>query len=151
MDAGHDVTACDIAPQSCQVPCVGCDLNQSFSDRFTCYDSVTAIEMLEHIENPRHIFRECSKILRPGGKIVLSTPNASGLHSRVKFLATGRFAQFDDEQYNSIGHIRLITYWELDKMLREAGFVIRVTTYFDHHDYLPRTLVESSSWAERCF
>lgn len=141
-DEGYEVTACDIAPEICQVPCIRADLNDSFSERLGCFDAVSAIEMLEHIENPRHIFRECGRLLHAGGKIILSTPNASGLHSRVKFLATGRFAQFDDEQYTAIGHIRPITFWELDKMLREAGFAIRVTTFFDHHDYLPRTLGE---------
>lgn len=142
MDAGYEVTACDIVPELCQVPCASADLNDSFSNRFSGFDAVSAIEMLEHIENPRHIFRECCKLLRPGAKIILSTPNASGLHSRVKFLATGRFAQFDDEQYNAIGHIRPITFWELDKMLEEAGFAIRTTTFFDHHDYFPQTLGE---------
>lgn len=142
MDAGYNVTACDIAPEVCQVPCTRADLNESFSERFAGFDAVSAIEMLEHIENPRHIFRECRKLLKPGGKIILSTPNASGLHSRVKFFATGRFAQFDDEQYNEIGHIRPITFWELDKMLKEAGFEIGDTSFFDHYDNVPRTLGE---------
>jgi len=143
-DAGYDVSASDIDPGKCEVACLDIDLNQDFAEHFTgtSIDAVSCIEMLEHIENPRHIFRGAAKMLDKDGVLILSTPNASGLHSRVKFLATGRFAQFDDEQYNSIGHIRPITFWELDKMLKETGFEIAETRFFNHYDMVPRTLGE---------
>jgi SAM-dependent methyltransferase len=143
-DFGYSVTACDIYPEVCQVPCKRVDLNRPFSEVFgtALFDAVTAIEMLEHLENQRHIFREANKVLPIGGKLMLSTPNASGLHSRLKFLFTGRFAMFDDDQYCDIGHIRPLTYWEIEKSLTEAGFAVQSITFHNHYDAIPRTVGE---------
>jgi 2-polyprenyl-3-methyl-5-hydroxy-6-metoxy-1,4-benzoquinol methylase len=143
-DHGYDVVACDLYPERCKVPCQEVDLDDEFSHAFGAepFDAITAIEMLEHVENPRHTLRESNKILRQGGSLVLSTPNASGLHSRVKFLFTGRFAQFDDEQYRNIGHIRPLTFWELEKMLTESGFKIEKVLFYNHFDSIPRTAGE---------
>lgn len=142
-DNNYATTACDIRPDLCLVPCRHVDLNQPFSTQFAAeFDAVSAIEMLEHVENPRHIVRESNRLLKLHGKLILSTPNASGLHSRVKFLFTGRFAQFDDQQYNAIGHIRPLTYWELDKILTEAGFAILAVSFHSNYDLIPRTLGE---------
>jgi ubiquinone/menaquinone biosynthesis C-methylase UbiE len=152
-DAGYEVTACDIDPIKCRVPCERVDLNLAFADRFgpDSFEAVTAIEMLEHIENPRHIFREANRLLKPGGWIVLSTPNASGLHSRVKFLVTGRFAMFDDTQYHGIGHITPLTYWQLEKSLDEAGFTIRNVSFKNNYDLIPRTAGEVVKLAASTF
>jgi SAM-dependent methyltransferase len=142
-DHGYATTACDIRPDLCMVPCTRLDLNDAFSTQFAPeFDAVTAIEMLEHVENPRHIAREANRLMKPGGKLIFSTPNASGLHSRVKFLFTGRFAQFDDHQYNAIGHIRPLTHWELDKILTEAGFSTLSVSFHNNYDLIPRTIGE---------
>ena len=138
---GFDVTACDIDPERCEIDCLKIDLNEPFAETIgQTADAVTCIEVLEHVENPRHVLREAAKLLKPGGLLLLSTPNASGLHSRAKFLATGRFAMFDDGHYDRIGHIRPITWWELDKMLQETGFRTVSTRFYDHPGKLPRTL-----------
>ena len=97
---------------------------------------------MEHMENPRHVLREANSVLRDEGYLFLSTPNASGLHSRVKFLFVGRFAMFDDEQYHGIGHIRPLTYWELDKSLNESGFHIIQIFFHNNYDLIPKTLGE---------
>jgi SAM-dependent methyltransferase len=143
-DHGYEVIGCDLSPDLCPVPCLKVDLNKDFAhiigaDRF---DAVTAIELIEHLENPRHTFRETNRLLKDGGKLFITTPNASGLHSRVKFLFTGRFAMFDDEQYNGIGHMRPVTFWELDKMLSETGFAIRSLLFHSHQDNIPHTMGE---------
>lgn len=38
-------------------------------------DAIFCGELLEHLENPIHFLRECQKVLKKNGKIVLSTPN----------------------------------------------------------------------------
>jgi SAM-dependent methyltransferase len=142
-DAGYGVTATELHPEICRVPCIEMNLNDPFSGKLAGeFAAVTSIEMLEHIENPRHILRESNKLLQPNGHLVLSTPNASGTHSRVKFLLTGKFAQFDEEQYQSIGHITPITYWQMEKMLDESGFEIRDVSFHNHYTLLPHTLGE---------
>lgn len=42
------------------------------------FDLVTANMVLEHVEEPAALFREVSRVLAPGGRFVVHTPNASG-------------------------------------------------------------------------
>jgi SAM-dependent methyltransferase len=44
--------------------------------RSECFDSVVSIETLEHVANPARFLDELRRVLRPGGLLVLSTPNA---------------------------------------------------------------------------
>jgi SAM-dependent methyltransferase len=41
--------------------------------------AVVAIETIEHLENPRALLREMARIVRPGGWIVVTTPNQLSL------------------------------------------------------------------------
>jgi 2-polyprenyl-3-methyl-5-hydroxy-6-metoxy-1,4-benzoquinol methylase len=43
------------------------------------YDAVTMFETIEHVRSPRLVLHQAAKILRPGGLLVLSTPNIGGL------------------------------------------------------------------------
>ncbi|HEY5624516.1 MAG TPA: methyltransferase domain-containing protein [Gammaproteobacteria bacterium] len=52
-------------------------------------DVALAIEVVEHIDGHETLFREISRVLRPGGIFLFSTPNILSLKSRVMFLFTG--------------------------------------------------------------
>ena len=39
------------------------------------FDVVTCLEMLEHVPSPRTVIAACTKLVRPGGDIFLSTIN----------------------------------------------------------------------------
>jgi len=152
----YDVTACDVSSKTCMVPCVEANLNEQFSSKFgsSQFDAITCLEVLEHVENPRHVLRESRKLLKDGGKFILSTPNASGLYSRLKFFFTGRFTMFDDRDYHGSGHIRPLTYWEIGKILDENGFRIERTLFYDVTPILPRTAgdaIKRLSWIFRPF
>jgi SAM-dependent methyltransferase len=43
------------------------------------FDAVTARHVIEHIREPVGFLRECWRILRPGGRLVLVTPNVASL------------------------------------------------------------------------
>jgi len=53
------------------------------------FDHVTLVETLEHIfeEDRARAIAECRRVLRPGGRIVLSTPNHASLVERAKRVA----------------------------------------------------------------
>ena len=38
-------------------------------------DTVVCLELLEHVANPVQLLQECQRVLKPAGKIILSTPN----------------------------------------------------------------------------
>jgi 2-polyprenyl-3-methyl-5-hydroxy-6-metoxy-1,4-benzoquinol methylase len=62
-------------------------------------DVVAAIETIEHLENPRAFYRELSRILKPGGWLVVTTPNQLSILSLLSLATTGRFVAFQDEAY----------------------------------------------------
>lgn len=39
------------------------------------YDVAIAVDVLEHVEEPNELFRKCKELLRPGGILILTTPN----------------------------------------------------------------------------
>ena len=47
------------------------------------FDAVTLIELVEHLREPRALLAECRRILRPGGVVMLTTPNAASWTARV--------------------------------------------------------------------
>jgi 2-polyprenyl-3-methyl-5-hydroxy-6-metoxy-1,4-benzoquinol methylase len=47
------------------------------------FDAVTLSHVIEHVPDPVQTLAECRRILKPGGKLVLFTPNASSLSHRV--------------------------------------------------------------------
>jgi 2-polyprenyl-3-methyl-5-hydroxy-6-metoxy-1,4-benzoquinol methylase len=108
-DASYSVTACDLETRTdrFEFPCQVVDLNQNFGLAFgnAEFDAVSIVEVIEHLENPRHIFRQVKSLLKKGGIVLLTTPNASGLYSRLRFFFTGQMAMFNDDCYRGSGHI----------------------------------------------
>ena len=91
------------------------------------FDCVTATELIEHLENPRHLIRQCHDLLKPGGLLIVSTPNTTSSISLAQFVRTGEFRWFTPLQYRSDGHIMPILLPVLRHALEESGFVdIRV-------------------------
>ncbi len=43
------------------------------------YDVVTVFQVLEHVENPESFIKACINCLRPGGRLIISTPNMDGV------------------------------------------------------------------------
>lgn len=55
------------------------DLNKDKWDISGTYDTVLAAEIIEHIQNPTQFLKNCSKLLKKGGRMIVATPNATSL------------------------------------------------------------------------
>ena len=142
---GYDVTAVErYGPQfEAAVPLVDADLNEPFPFGDESFDSAMAIEILEHLENPRRFLRELARTLRPGGVAIVSTPNLTSVLSRFLFAASGQWDLFFNhtwrlrDPYSSLvhGHITPVTRWLLEHHARDAGFVVEGRGYSS--SYLP--------------
>lgn len=127
-DLGFRVTASDLFPESfkpTEVPFVAADLNGAFAAQWPQgFDAVMALEIVEHLENPREVLRQIRALLPVGGQLVLSTPNIANPVSQALFLRTGQFQWFRDIDYREQGHITPLSPWVLEKALQEAGFTL---------------------------
>lgn len=55
--------------------------NAGFSNN--SFDIVVMIDVAEHLEYPKEILKECYRVLKPGGLLVLDTPNEDSLINKI--------------------------------------------------------------------
>src|SRR5208282_6279036 len=90
---GFEVVSADLFPLSAGMPAprwVRADCNAPLPFRTGAFDGVLSREGIEHFESQAGFVRECARVLRPGGRIVLTTPNLMHLSARVSALLTGQ-------------------------------------------------------------
>ncbi|GAA0797103.1 hypothetical protein Sya03_51770 [Spirilliplanes yamanashiensis] len=64
-----------------------CDLDQGIPLPDASADLVYATEVIEHLTDPDLLVDECARVLRPGGRLVLTTPNLHAWFNRLLFPA----------------------------------------------------------------
>lgn len=97
------------------------------------FDAIVNIDGIEHIERQFDFILECRRVLRPGGHLIISTPNISALRSRWRYLATGFHNKgkvpLDEAHVTPWHHIALLSFPQLRYMLHRSGFrITEVTT-----------------------
>lgn len=85
------------------------------------YDVAIGMEVIEHVENPWEYTRFLLSLVKPGGVVMMTTPNTESIQSRIEFLLTGIFTHFGQGDYDSSGHINPLTYHELSLICRGVG------------------------------
>ncbi len=68
-------------------------------------DVVLCMQVFEHLENAFHFERECRRVLKPGGMLILSYPYGWSIQSRLKFLFKGNVIGYRMEN----SHINFLT------------------------------------------
>ncbi|WP_081084885.1 class I SAM-dependent methyltransferase [Burkholderia territorii] len=89
---GHDVVQADIHGYGGSVVA---DMEAPLPFQNDEFGAVTCLEGVEHVLNPVNLISELVRVTKQKGTIIVSTPNVSNLHSRLQFLFTGTFFQFD--------------------------------------------------------
>jgi SAM-dependent methyltransferase len=98
------------------------DLNEPFSDLFDKrFQLVTAIEIVEHLDNPRHVLREVHRLLADDGHALLTMPNVGHWAGRVRFFLRGEHLFFEEPEYEQ-RHISPVTDLHMHLMFSEIGF-----------------------------
>jgi len=136
---GYSVYCCDIDPSLFCVPGIEfkrADLNQSLPYPSASFNLITCIEGLEHLENPFNAIREFYRVLKPGGKVLISLPNYLNIERRFRFLVTGLFSKIPSpkrlgkERFDHLWmhHLMPLTYPILKLVLEHEGFKILSVT-----------------------
>jgi 2-polyprenyl-3-methyl-5-hydroxy-6-metoxy-1,4-benzoquinol methylase len=127
----RSVTAVDLAPRADRatppsVRWLAADLNDPLALDGASFDTIAAVEVIEHLENPRAVAREWFRLLRPGGALVMSTPNIESLRSLVSLALRGEHAAFTRPSYPA--HVTPMLAVDVRRALEEAGFAdVRIT------------------------
>lgn len=82
-------------------------------------DVVTAVETIEHLENPRAFLRELTRLCRPNGWVVVTTPNQLSLLSTLTLVAFGEFNAFRAGSYPA--HLTALLAVDLRRIAAECG------------------------------
>jgi len=95
-----------------------------FRDQFDC---VLITEVIEHVAHPDEFLRKAAAMVKPGGYVVMSTPNGRYfINNLPKFSDCPDPSVFESQQFkpNSDGHIFLLWPDEIEPLGIAAGLVL---------------------------
>jgi SAM-dependent methyltransferase len=136
LNHGYNVEAIEIRPDAFQVPDVpvhALDLQRDWAEELPQQvDGLVTLEVFEHLENPWHFARQCAAALRPGGVLVMSTPNIESSRSRIEFLLRAEFRFFGEQAYRKVGHVTSMTTQQIGWCFGQAGLEFVERSYCRH-------------------
>jgi 2-polyprenyl-6-hydroxyphenyl methylase/3-demethylubiquinone-9 3-methyltransferase len=86
-----------------------------YTDR--SFSLVTCLEVIEHVSLAEQLLEHIQRVLRPGGYLLLSTPNFAFLNNRLHYILGA-------QPLNEGVHLRFFTKRALESLLNRAAFEI---------------------------
>ena len=88
------------------------------------YDCVFMVEIIEHVESPFALLRKYAAQVKPGGYLVVTTPNVDSDLSRAWFFLKGRHWYFEEQRVADDGHITPVHQFQMRYMCEKLGLSI---------------------------
>jgi len=121
-----------------------CNLEEGIPYEDASFDLVYSGEVIEHIYNPDFMLEECRRVLKPGGLLIISTPNLQAWYNRILFLCGIQPLFYEVSTRSSmigagimrrvklrsvpIGHLRVFNHRGLTDLLKNEGFDVLAST-----------------------
>lgn len=123
----HNINCYDINTKQFKAPNIAVreiDANLPLSTNIDKkFDLIIAVEIIEHVYSSYNLLSELKQLLKPCGNIILSTPNIQSSLSRIIFMLTGNFHQFQNTDL-SYGHINPVSSFAVRNITNEIGVEI---------------------------
>jgi SAM-dependent methyltransferase len=122
--------ACDLIPASFEyegVACAKTNADGTLPFPNDHFDATVSIEVVEHVQDQFAFLRELARVTKPGGRVIVTTPNVLNMNSRLRTFLTGFPALFDplplahDDPRLLGGHIHPISPYFLAYVALRAG------------------------------
>jgi SAM-dependent methyltransferase len=110
------------------------------------FSVVSLLDVIEHVPDPLSELGETFRILRPGGWLILTTPNVKGLPQRVvkgqRWLTGRPFCPIDDVPWHLWGFTRS----SLARCVEKAGFAVQEIIWLEPSPLSTHEGAGSSRW-----
>lgn len=131
---GAHITPADINEEKPEYAQVDMEKPLPFNDQQ--FDAIVCAEGIEHILNPAELFKELARVVKPGGIIIITTPNVQSFFSRYQLLCTGYLYLFDpfdklpftEKEQRDRGHVSPVFYTQLRYYSEMYGLAVQRPT-----------------------
>ena len=111
----------DELKQNVDVAVIG-QIDETFTELKT-YDLILLLDVLEHLPDSTTTLRKLSKLLEPGGQVIVSVPNIAHLSVSVPLLLKRRF-NYQDSGILDRTHLRFFVEDTAIKLLNDANLIV---------------------------
>ncbi len=128
------------------------------------FDIVSLIDVIEHVDNPNEIIAQCVRLLKPGGRLLISTPDSQSIFAKILksnwwHVRVAHVGYFNKQNLNSLllNHSIQPVKWFRPRWYFEIGYLynrIRAFLPFLPNLSKPKTLLDAviplnlgDSWA----
>lgn len=150
--SNYSVTGIDIAPERYKkaierigINIIKCDIEkEKLPLDGNSFDAVVFNELFEHLRiNPIFTLSEVLRVMKPGGIMMLSSPNLRSLNGIYNFMIRNRsyscsgniYAEYQKlEKLGHMGHVREYTTTEVIEFLKNIGFDVTSVIYRGRFD-----------------
>jgi 2-polyprenyl-3-methyl-5-hydroxy-6-metoxy-1,4-benzoquinol methylase len=126
---GNRVTGIDLLPeakhQSALEQYISADLDRGLTDAFAAlgrkqFNKVLLMDVLEHLRHPELLLRDCRRVLKSNGQVLVSVPNVANITVRLMLLL-GRF-EYAQRGILDRTHLRFFTRRSARRLIEAGGY-----------------------------
>ncbi len=105
------------------------DIQKELPEEEGPFDTIINLAVIEHLNDPESFLMNCQRLLKPGGRMVITTPTRLG--ERVRdILSIFGLLQRSKRGGKIQGHVNIFTLESIRDLMQECGFRVAESRYF---------------------